>query len=530
MASKGYELRLKVALVKKETPRPEQLKIWSEVMAYSKQHKNNDKSEFVASAHWENWYASQEKIEIEINANNEAEPEVDREQQRAETLLNEAHQYLDNTFRLSFNEESSIIDTFNVTDLENKVAKKLLIGKATEDALKWAIRQNSENRVIPIPKLEAMIKQWRHNGREIPYPKIHGSWLNTDEWVTYRCMVIPQEGPMPTWAGWLNRLSDPKAWAAWWYGVISGKYTGRQVLWVAGVGEANKTWVSNFIAEHCFGDTRGSIDGMAVRSSGANFLAADFVDNALIIWDDCANTFALLCEGVKQLTQGEHGNKVRIEKKGLQAYSGRITTRMSINSNYNPELTGDKHARSRLLYVYALPPEEGPRSGDEMTVLYREELPAFLAYAEKCYQEVCPNNYKIEQTDESLKTIDGFEEDFYKDVVADIFHVIYLDPEVDIAYEDIKNELIAQNQKYNKEATLKHAFDYLEKRLKVTKKRTNAKKAGEPSKTYYSGIGIIGAKSKKSKKQEKTSDGQKQDKPIPEDIKDILRAVKLSVF
>lgn len=520
MASKENELKLKVASVRKETPKHEQLQIWSEVITYAKQYKNNDKSMFAGLAHWELWCDTQEQIEIEINANSTSEPEVDKELQRAEMLLDEAHQYLDNTFRLSFNAESSVIDTFNVTDVENKVAKKLPLGKSTDDALRWTIRQNSENKVIPISRLEGMVKQWRHNGREIPYPRIHGSWLNTDEWVTYRCMVIPQTGPMPTWDGWLKRLSDPKAWSAWWYGVITGSYTGRQVLWVSGVGEANKTWISNFMAENCFGETRGSIDGMAVRSSGANFLAADFVDKALIVWDDCANTFALLTEGVKQLTQGEHGNNVRIEQKGLQAYSTKLSTRMCINSNYNPELTGDKHARSRLLYIHAQPPEEGPRSGNEMMLLYKAELPAFLAYAERCYQEVCSDNYKINQTEESLKTIDGFEEDHYKDVVADILKVTYLDAEVDTPYDEIKNELIALNQKYNKSQTLNHALEYIEKRLKVTKRKTNAKKPGEPSKTYYSGIGIITGKSKKPKKQDNALETRQSGAGVLEDIKD----------
>lgn len=110
MADKETELQLKVATVKRDTPKMEQIMIWIEVMAYCKQYRNNDKSVFVKVAHWENWYASQEEIEADILAN--TEPDVDKAQQTAQILLDEAHKYLDNSFRLSFNEESSIIDIF----------------------------------------------------------------------------------------------------------------------------------------------------------------------------------------------------------------------------------------------------------------------------------------------------------------------------------------------------------------------------------------------------------------------------------
>ena len=80
--------------------------------------------------------------------------------------------------------------------------------------------------------------------------------------------------------------------------------------------------------------------------------------------------------------------------------------------------------------------------------------------------------------------------------------------------------MIAVNQKYNKTDNLKRAFDYLEKRLKINLKKTNAKKAGEVTKRYFSGVGLIGAKPKKSKKTEKTTENKNQTPEVPEDIKD----------
>lgn len=496
MAKKDDDLELRIGRVRKETPKDEQMQLWKEILDFYK--KNPLKIKQLSNlVRWEDWFGTQEEVEAAIQESKANEPpEPDKEQVKAEMLLKEVNDYLRGVFRLAYSEESQSIDTFRVIDEENKIVKKVE-GSASYDTLREAIYRNSNGAVIPIPKLRNMIDIWGQNGERIDYPKIHG-WLETDFWVTHRCSIKPVEGPMPTWDTWLNRLNDPKAYAASIYGTLSGKYKGRQVLWVEGVGETRKTFVSNLLAEVFWGETRGAIDGMAVRSSNANFLASNFVDKALIIWDDCANTRALLTEGVKQITMGENGNKVRIERKGKDAYSTHVTSRLWINSNRSPELTGDRQARSRLLYIHVSEATDPPKAGLEQ--LYRDELPAFLFYAEQCYQEVCPDNYAIQQNQQAIETIDSFENDFYADVIDDVFKVFYLDEDTEVTAQEFKEALEDLNQKYKSPDHVKKARDYLEKRQGITTRKSNSAKKGEPSKVWYIGIGLVGVKPKKSDK------------------------------
>jgi len=271
-----------------------------------------------------------------------------------------------------------------------------------------------------------LAKYWNLYGEAIPESLVTYGGLTDDKWVLGRSKHKPLAGPMPTWNNFMKRMNDPKAFAAWIYGVASQRYRGRQVLWMHGAeGEDGKTFIQKIIANEIFPNVTAAMSNHALSEGAARFMQADFEGKVLATWGDCNNAAVLLREDIKQLSAGAEGDVARVEKKNKQAYSAQMEAVLWINSNFRPIVTGDNFVRSRLLYINLEKLEE-PKD-ITLKAKFIAELPALLAYGEQCYTELCTDNRKVVQNNQSNESIDEMvleSEGEYESIFSRYFTVI----------------------------------------------------------------------------------------------------------
>lgn len=315
---------------------------------------------------------------------------------------------LDTEYRQGFGEDGTKM-IVRMVDEEHKIVEGLSAKAAIADRVEDAIVKGvaSKQIVIPPQLVKELGQYWMYYGAEMPTNLVAYAGFDDEPWAYGRSLVKPEAGKMPTWTDFLSRLNDPEAFAAWVYGVASQKYKGRQVLWMSGAsGEDGKTFVQKIICNNVFYKSDATITNTAMSGDAQRFAAAAFENKAIAVWGDCNNQMALMSEFVKQISGGSEGDKARIERKGKDSYDKQLSTRLWINSNFDPMITNDNFARSRLLYISVAPLTEAP----DITLKSKfvEELPAFLEYGKICYDKVCTDQRKIKQVDEAMTAIDGF--------------------------------------------------------------------------------------------------------------------------
>jgi hypothetical protein len=303
---------------------------------------------------------------------------------------------------------------------------------------------------------------WKLYGEDIPTNFETYAGFDRETWCLGRSKHLPKDGPMPTWTNLMARMNDPKAFAAWVYGVVSKQYAGRQILWLHGEnGEDGKSFIQKIIAEQCFANVFAALNNNALGEGSSRFLQADFEGKALAFWDDCNNQMALFREDIKQLSSGKEGNPARIEKKTKQAYTSQLETRMWINSNFAPVVSSDVYTRSRLLYIHIEPLNEAPDV--TLKAKFVAEMPALLAYGKKCFDEVCVDGRAINQNAEANDAIDQFvtdHESAYEAIFRRSFFVVKEGKPV--LASDVANVLQAAGLKSNIDKG--HWYTWLERR------------------------------------------------------------------
>jgi hypothetical protein len=320
---------------------------------------------------------------------------------------------------------------------------------------------------LPTGLVQEMQKQWIAHK---PVPIRPKAMLRPDEegWCFHRSLLKIEAGPIPYWQKVLDRLSDPEAFAAWIWGVYSGEYKGRQMLWMHGPhGEDGKSSIARVIGE-VFGGACESISNAQFSGSEKRFLNSSFVHSRLVIYPDANNTHALLSEAFKTVASAG-ADKVPIEFKGRTAYSGYLNARLWIASNYGPHVTKDNFLRSRLLYSYISKMGESPDANAPVKII--EELPHFFHYAKLCYAERCPDNYAI-QVNELTKNlveelyIDSHEE--FTEIFASNFEKTYK-PSDRVTGSEMQSILRSAGLSDNRKQ--KEFHQWLEKVHNITKER-----------------------------------------------------------
>jgi len=244
-------------------------------------------------------------------------------------------------------------------------------------------------------------------------------------------------------------------------------------------GEEGKSLIARVIGQNLYGPAHNAISNASISSNEKRFINSFFEHAALVIYPDASNRKCLSSEEFKTLASAG-SDPVLIERKGKPAYTAYLNARMWICSNFSPEVTSDNFMTSRLLYINISPlVDEAPDPSISERLI--EELSGFLAYAEKCYEERCPDNYRIQtETDNAVKELaDNFYEDY------DIIFGKYWqqtdeqsEVEASVLKSTLFNEGIKSNGEYSK------FVEWLVKYKGVTKQ----KRSEERGRIFYKGI------------------------------------------
>lgn len=218
-----------------------------------------------------------------------------------------------------------------------------------------------------------------------------------DDWCFHRITIRPDASadfPLIR-EHFLSRIDDPEAFCAWVFGVYSRKYTGRQVLWIKGNGvDGKSTWFDNF-GRTVFGSAFGAIMPSDIENNPAFFM--DLIADKRFVWvPDNNNQKLLWSAAFKQVASGG-ADKVTVNAKFKRAYQTYLEANVAIGSNFAPDIQGSRHNISRILWVDISETNGAP--DPTLPKRMMKELPGFLAYAEQCFAERCPEGNVIEVND-----------------------------------------------------------------------------------------------------------------------------------
>ncbi|MBA6264286.1 DUF5906 domain-containing protein [Colwellia sp. Bg11-12] len=394
--------------------------------------------------------------------------------------MNIAASYLLSNFKLS--EVNGQLTLYSVTSEKDKT----LLPLYERDNDKLLVREISTRWLkeagVPLPprKANELVKYWFNHTELIEVPNIMGL-LGDDHWCLHRSNYFPDPTvEYPTWKKILTRMNDPEAFSSWHYGVYTGDYKGRQMMWWQGIhGEDGKSTVAKVIGQKLYGPAHNAISNASISSNEKRFLNSFFEHAALVIYPDASNRKCLASEEFKTLASAG-SDPVLIERKGKPAYTAYLNARMWICSNFAPEVTNDNFMTSRLLYISISPlVDEAPDPSISERLI--AELSGFLAYAKECYEKRCPDNYRIRtDTDNAVKELaDNFYEDY------DIIFGKYwqqTDKQSEVEASVLKNTLFNEGIKTNVQYS--KFVEWLVKYKGVKKQ----KRSSEGGRIFYTGI------------------------------------------
>ena len=333
---------------------------------------------------------------------------------------------------------------------------------------------------LPPRRASELVKYWSNHTELIEEPNIMGL-PDDDHWCLHRSQYFPDPNMnYPTWKKILDRMSDPDAFAAWQYGVYTGCYKGRQMVWMHGEnGEEGKSLIARVIGQQLYGPAHNAISNASIGSNEKRFLNSFFEHAALVIYPDASNRKCLSSEEFKTLASAG-SDPVLIERKGKPAYTAYLNARMWICSNFSPEVTNDNFMTSRLLYISISPlVDEAPDPSISERLI--AELSGFLAYAKECYEKRCPDNYRIQtETDDAVQKL---AEQYYEDYDI-IFgkHWQQTDEQSEVEASVLKSTLLNEGIKSN--AQYSEFVEWLAK-YKAVKKQ---KRSSMNGRIFYTGI------------------------------------------
>jgi hypothetical protein len=157
----------------------------------------------------------------------------------------------------------------------------------------------------------------------------------SERWCFHRCLIEPDETrDTPEWDGFLDRLSSPELFLAWLWGVLTGEYRGRSLLYLRGKrGNEGKSTAVRVLAKHLFGNTAHAVNN---RSMKGQYTTWDFAQKALLTYLDCNNPAITKSELVKSITT--FGEEVPLDGKWKMPATAPLYCRMVVCSNRRPLL------------------------------------------------------------------------------------------------------------------------------------------------------------------------------------------------
>lgn len=288
------------------------------------------------------------------------------------------------------------------------------------------------NSIINLSRVRDVKNWWLGFGDPVEQPKLCAA-PQEHVWCLHKITMEPDlnlldqdDMGMPATMGFLDRLNDKEAFAAWMYGVYSGEYEGRQILWLQGEGSDGKSKFMKAFNEAVFGGTSG-VGGVVQNSTLKNspaFVASLFVDKRFVYVPDNSNRRLLMNEVFKSLAD-PGADPVVVNHKYGKMYTSEMEAHVAILSNHSPEITDEAWVKTRVLPIKIKPLPEGTVPDTRIEQKFKAEMPAFLAYGKLCYQDICQSNAIIEINEDTLQEMDDQVEDTYlpQQVVFDTYFV-----------------------------------------------------------------------------------------------------------
>lgn len=299
-------------------------------------------------------------------------------------------------------------------------------------------RMFNETGEVPHPNIvETAIKCWiNSNDNNENKINIHVSLSLSelpDSWCFFRKTKYPIPGKTPHWDTILNRLTDGDTLAAWLYGVYTGKYKGRQALWITGTnGEDGKSVIGRALSE-LFGLAYGSINNNQITGK-SNFTNAAFFEKEIVVYPDANNTTIFKSETFKSITGND---SVPIEFKGRMPFTAKLSSKILVFSNIVPFTDGLNMTDSRFLFMQIAPREDGAKVIFDFEKHLIEEFPHLLYRGEVAYRNLCPDNYKFLESDALKQLKDSLRSESMSDYLDFIEEYLVEDPDGYITPRDL---------------------------------------------------------------------------------------------
>jgi hypothetical protein len=340
----------------------------------------------------------------------------------SEIKINVAVRHIDNLYKHGklATDTTAGFRLLQITDVNDKIVNKL---SGTPGDIQSEVMSSLANYLKGIGEyvsnatLKEMYEYWKHNSEKIgqvmtesgcedgvltctsTYLEKQG--INVGRWALHKATHLPDKKiPFSLIKGTLERMSAGDEFAAWVWGVFSGSYKGRQILWLAGLyGEEGKSYLLKFIGKTLFGENKGfrSLSNAQIKG-GSKFTTSAYVGVKFLVYPDCNNPHLLSIELFKMLAGGGR-DSVELEEKFKSSSTGTLDTRIAVAANLFPEVKQDNWYLSRLLLIEIKPFKT--KKDPNIDLKYELEMPGFLAYAKECYERLCPDDENIELSNET---------------------------------------------------------------------------------------------------------------------------------
>jgi len=264
-----------------------------------------------------------------------------------------------------------------------------------------------DQKPMNMKKAQTMVDDWRPHGRALACEPAPSRFKSEPGPCFQRLPFDLAPGATPAWDEFMSRLSSPEIFKAFVWTGFEKKNQGRQVLWIRGEGEDGKSTALCVLLE-CLG-AGGSVVSADTFTSRFGMAILDGKRFAFI--PDCKNTRILMQEKLRNVTSGD---QVQVERKGQDAVTKKLSVKLIIGSNYDPDITSARSDTSRLLYMTI--DESKNKNDPAWATQLANELPYFLDACRAAYAALCPNHGKLPVDDAMRELVndraDSYEEEF----------------------------------------------------------------------------------------------------------------------
>jgi len=289
--------------------------------------------------------------------------------------------------RFHRNEERTVLYTIRGDDQltycpNREHAYALICDDLVKTPLPAIRRMNGVNYIAYVnTKPEAVIERWLVSGEGLSEEPAEFRFKSDAGYCIHRLGFDLVPGKYPAWEDFLSRARPRDSFMAWFGAVLDMKNRGRQALWVYGPeGQDGKSAVMRS-ASTVFGNAAATMNTDVTNQ----FASSQAYKKRLIVLPDLKDTAFVKSSMFRKIVSGD---PVTIERKGQDAFTAILNTKVAICSNYLPTVTSGNADLSRLLVVHVTqsPIRDDETWEDRLTA----ELPYFLYDCVKKYKELVP--------------------------------------------------------------------------------------------------------------------------------------------